>query len=499
MSGINVIVPLGGLGTRFQKEGYLTRPKPFVPVLGKPMILWVLENLSLEKEDKLVIVFNPVFMNIGRFMREVVGERYPDCIFVELPGPTRGAAETVLLGLKALDEAALKRPTLLADGDTFYSADVVSRFREVCSTHNACFCFNDMQPNPIYSYVKLDDADDIVEVKEKVKISDWANSGCYCFRSGAQLAAECEALIEINSTQASQDGVGEFYTSGVIAAMIAKKEPFRALKLDVEDIHVLGTPAQVAEFCATSHQQPRQRFVFDFEGAVIAGIKGEPIVRNVEMMQRLKKQGHYIIINSTRTRSMENKTWSFLQQHDIPCDELALGKPRGDFYIGGPNVLDAILVDLDKQCGFHPTEVGVSSRPQRPAPEKKARLHNVSTRTFIGSLMPSSHGFTCLVRIVDELRAVEPAGSGKAKFWEVTCGDASGRVVLSLTEDQKAVVATDKVLFVRNAKVRIVRNYIRVTVDKWGKLDTEVGEASVDVVGDSNISLAEYELVNTPS
>merc|ERR1712061_110303 len=103
----------------------------------------------------------------------------------------------------------------------------------------------------IYSYVRLDDSDDIVEVKEKVKISDWANSGCYCFRSGEVLAAECEALIEANSTQASQDGIGEYYTSGVIAAMIAKNEPFTALKLEVSDIHVLGTPKQVEQFCAT--------------------------------------------------------------------------------------------------------------------------------------------------------------------------------------------------------------------------------------------------------
>lgn len=489
MPGINVIVPLGGLGSRFQKEGYLTRPKPFVPVLGKPMILWVLENLTLSKEDKLVIVYNPAFMNIGHFMREVVGVKYPDCVFVELPGPTRGAAETVLIGLQALDEASLKRPTLLADGDTFYTTDVVGKFREVCGTHNACFCFEDTQPNPIYSYIDFNDALDIVEVKEKKKISDWANSGCYCFRSGSQLAAECEALIEAKSTQASQDGAGEYYTSGVIAALIAKKEPFRALKLDVSDIHVLGTPTQVAEFCATWQQQPRQRFVFDFEGVVIAGIKGDMIARNVETMRRLKKQGHLIIIHSTRTWSMESKTWAFLQQNNIPCDDLVLGKPRGDFYIGGPNTLDGVLTDLDKQFGFHPTEV-MTSRPQRPATQKKAVLQK------LGALTPDSQGFTCLVKILDELREVEIPG-GRRKFWEVTCGDASGKAVLSLTDEQKALVEKDKVLRIRNARVRVIKSHIRVVIDKWGKLDAEVGEETVEKVGDSNVSSVEYELVES--
>ena len=98
---MNVIVPLGGLGTRFQNEGY-TRPKPFVRVLGKEMILWVLDSLSLQPEDSLVIVFNPAFLSMDVFMKEIVQTRYTNCTLVELAGPTRGAAETVLLGLKGL-------------------------------------------------------------------------------------------------------------------------------------------------------------------------------------------------------------------------------------------------------------------------------------------------------------------------------------------------------------------------------------------------------------
>jgi hypothetical protein len=128
---INVLIPLGGLGTRFQKEGYLTRPKPFVRVLGKEMILWVLDNLKLRSDDGLVLVFDPSWMSMGVFMREIVGEKYPQATFVELGGPTRGAAETVLLGLRGLPSSIRSRPTLLADGDTFYTADVVGRFREV--------------------------------------------------------------------------------------------------------------------------------------------------------------------------------------------------------------------------------------------------------------------------------------------------------------------------------------------------------------------------------
>jgi len=490
---MNVLVPLGGLGTRFQKEGYLTRPKPFVPVLGKPMILWVLENLSLTKDDTLMIIFNPDFMSIGRFMREVVGDKFPNCRFVELPGPTRGAAETVLIGLRVMDETEQRKPTMLVDGDCFYTADVVRLFREVSETRNGCFCFHDTQEKPIYSYIKFDDHDDIIQVKEKVKISDWANSGCYCFRDGAQLAAECDALIESNSKQASQDGIGEFYTSGVIAAMLEKKEPFRALKLNVSNIHVLGTPAQVERFCETWPTQSQQRFVFDLESVLIIGIRGQPIARNIELCQALKKQGHTIVIQSTRLQSAEMKTWALLQELKIPCDELCLGKPRGEFYIGGPTTIDGVLGDLPRQIGFHKTPVRAARQPRdvpaKEVPVKKPKMNQLS------ELVPDSRGVTCLVKILDEPKVIETITRNgiNLRFYEVTAGDATAKVVLSLTEAQLQGVEKDKTLIIRNSNVKMIKNHIRLVVDKWGKLDFSTDE-KVETIGDANVSTVEWEL-----
>ncbi|CAE6916274.1 klhl36, partial [Symbiodinium sp. CCMP2456] len=158
----------------------------------KPMIRWVVDNLSLQADDSLIIIFNPSWMSMKNFMQEILADKDSRIRLVELPGPTRGAAETVLIGLQALPQELQSRPTLLADGDTFYTSDVVGQFRKIAATHNAVFCFHDTQPKPIYSYITMDDADNIKEVKEKVKISDWANTGCYCFRDGAELAKECE-------------------------------------------------------------------------------------------------------------------------------------------------------------------------------------------------------------------------------------------------------------------------------------------------------------------
>lgn len=48
---INILVPMAGAGSRFKEAGFI-KPKPFIDVLGKPMIERVLRNLSFENSSK---------------------------------------------------------------------------------------------------------------------------------------------------------------------------------------------------------------------------------------------------------------------------------------------------------------------------------------------------------------------------------------------------------------------------------------------------------------
>lgn len=351
------------------RQGY-SRPKPFVSVLGKPMLLWVLDNLQIGPNDEIVIVYDPAFLTLKYW--PLILEKYPKIRRVELPGPTRGAAETVLLGLQGIPAKERKRPVMLCDGDTFYTADVVPQYRAAAKAgKNAVFYFDSFDPKPIYSYVTIDPATGLVQdVKEKVKISDHANSGCYCFVDGTRLAAECEALLSSGSTQLSQDKVGEFYTSGVIKAMLDKGEPFAALRLHEHDFHVLGTPAQVEAFCASYAEPPKLRFCFDLDNTLVTApqIAGDyttclPIPENIAMVQELHRQGHHIIVATAR-RMRTHKgnpnavvadvgllTLQQLKQFNIPHDEVSFGKPWAQFYIDDLAV-DA-LGDVSKQTGFY--------------------------------------------------------------------------------------------------------------------------------------------------
>ena len=107
----------------------------------------------------------------------------------------------------------------------------------------------------MYSYIKTEADGKITEVKEKVKISDNANSGCYCFMSGDELQKQCTDLLSSKKTQTgalSTHTVGEYYTSGVIANMIEQGALFKGLQIDPKLMYVLGTPTQARTLASSA-------------------------------------------------------------------------------------------------------------------------------------------------------------------------------------------------------------------------------------------------------
>jgi capsule biosynthesis phosphatase len=385
---LTVMIPLGGIGSRFQKEGYV-KPKPFVSVLGKPMILWVIDSLKLGPQDALVIVYNPAWMSPKYW--EAVTALYPRLQLVELPGATRGAAETVLIGLQGLSKALRDQPVMLVDGDCFYEEDIVATYRAIAPSSNGVFYFVDTQPKPIYSYIVFEPSTRrIGQVKEKVKISDHANTGCYCFSKGSELLSQCQALLDAGATQTgnlSTHTVGEYYTSGVIAQMIAEGATFTALQIDPTRMHVIGTPTQLVEHCtrAPSSAMPAQRICFDLDHTLLAAppkagdyLSCAPIAENVAALKALFAQGHTIILHTERQMDLHNGnagaatadcaavTVQSLQRHGIPYHELYFGKPHADFYVDDKAV--SSLDDPHKEVGFYPNSKGKATPHPSAAP-----------------------------------------------------------------------------------------------------------------------------------
>ena len=91
--------------------------------------------------------------------------------------------------------------------------------------------------------------------------------------------------------------VGEYYTSGVIAAMIAEGAPFTAPTVDPSRMHVLGTPSQLLDWSVGRPSAPAARICFDIDGTLLSApsVPGDlstcsPLAENVAACRALFEQ-----------------------------------------------------------------------------------------------------------------------------------------------------------------------------------------------------------------
>jgi dTDP-glucose pyrophosphorylase len=260
---MNIIIPLGGKGERFKNEGYLD-PKPLIKVFGKEILFYVIDNLflndknnNINRDINIYIIYNKELDDYN--FSEIIIEKYKNIKslkLIKLDYDTRGAAETVYIGINEILKSdtfinSQYKKTLLIDGDTFYTRNIIDMFYDSVRDNNnngSIFYTNNENPNPIFSYISFKPEDknqtNIVEqIIEKVKISNNANTGAYGFADIYQLQKYAKYILDNNITFKN-----EFYTSCIIDSMIKDGFKFIGIELKDEDVHVLGTPLQVREF-----------------------------------------------------------------------------------------------------------------------------------------------------------------------------------------------------------------------------------------------------------
>jgi len=358
---MNIIIPIGGIGQRFKDEGY-DMPKPLISVLGKPMIYQVINSLQLENTDNIYIVYHN---HLKKFNFETLIKFYFPKInikFISLDYLTKGAAETVLKGLETFTENELNDNVLLLDCDTFYIDDIIGKYKSQYNK-NTIFYFNSTDPKPIFSYINLKN-NKVVEIKEKIKISDNANTGAYGFENGAELKQYCTKVLNLDK---------EVYISCVYEKMLDDNKTIIGSKID--NFNCVGTPLQLKTYCNKyKNQIAPLRICFDLDNTLVTHptIPGDytsvlPIQRNIDYLKLLKHLGHTIIIYTAR-RFLTHKgnvgaivadigkiTFDTLDKFDIPYDEIFFGKPYAQYYIDDLAV-NANL-SLDKALGIYNTDI----------------------------------------------------------------------------------------------------------------------------------------------
>eukprot|EP01121_Diplochlamys_sp_Union-15-3_P008327 TRINITY_DN2206_c0_g1_i1.p1 TRINITY_DN2206_c0_g1~~TRINITY_DN2206_c0_g1_i1.p1 ORF type:complete len:146 (-),score=21.80 TRINITY_DN2206_c0_g1_i1:135-545(-) len=113
-------------------------------------------------------------------------------------------------------------------------------------------------------------------------------------------------------------------------------------------------------------------------------------------------------------------------------------------------------------------------------------------------LEPGTSGHDLILKVLNSTILVEKtrADATKVRIAAAVVGDETGSIVLIAKNDQVDILEPGNTIEIRNAVIEMFKGYMRLVVDKWGKIskyDSKSTSFEVDVR--NNLSNVEYELV----
>jgi len=236
---IEIVIPMAGEGSRFREKGY-PEPKPLIPIFGRPMVDWVVENLRpAEAPHRFTFLCRkghlentPLAANLKWLC--------PDGQVLQVPETTQGAACTVLLATEKLD---LTQPLVVANVDQWLgtSLDPFFAYAQSSGVDGLILTFPAQETK--WSYARTDEGRRVTEVAEKKVISEHATVGIYYFRQGSLFVDAAQQMIR-NEVRTN----GEFYLCPVFNELVRAGKRVEIFPIPAYHMHGLGTPEDLEQF-----------------------------------------------------------------------------------------------------------------------------------------------------------------------------------------------------------------------------------------------------------
>ena len=224
---MKVIIPAGGYGTRMRPHTH-TRPKPLVPVAGKPSLAFVIDALEPLDVDEIIVITG----RMGEQMEEYVKEHYDyKARFIEQK-VMRGQADAL-----ALAEPYVEGDLLTVFVDTLFETDLTV----VNNLKGDGVAFVAEVPDPSrFGIAVLGPDGYVTRVIEKPQEpeSNLAVVGLYYFKDSSWLYRSIHKLMDSGRSRS-----GEYFLADALQVMIDDGAKFITQTVDLwEDT---GTPDAV--------------------------------------------------------------------------------------------------------------------------------------------------------------------------------------------------------------------------------------------------------------
>lgn len=240
MSKIDVVITMGGLGSRFRKIGYDV-PKYMIEAKGKTLFEWSMLSLEGYAAD----VYQYIFIGVRDEKEDVEGFINKKCMklgfenykVIILDYLTDGQATTAMLAQKYwVPDHAL----LIYNIDTYVEAGEMNSRELKGDGFIPCF----QASGEHWSFVRLDEKGKVVEIKEKERISNYCTLGAYYFKS-CQLYKD---LYDEYYSKTQELVNGEKYVAPLYDYLLSKGGEIFISDILPERVHVLGTPEELEIF-----------------------------------------------------------------------------------------------------------------------------------------------------------------------------------------------------------------------------------------------------------
>lgn len=243
VSQLTVIVLAAGKGTRMRS----TLPKVLHPVLGRPLVGWVLETALELDPARIVLVTSAGGERIEEAARRVVGERCP--LVATVQDPPRGTGHAVQVALEAVPEAREGVVLVLYGDMPLVRAEGLRELLDVRASAGAgAMALLTAQLDDPFGYGRIVRGEDgavraIVEEKDcddEQRTIDETNPGLYAF-DAAGLRAVLPRLSDDNAQ-------GELYLTDTVALFAEDGRPVADVALeDPEEASGVNSLVQLSE------------------------------------------------------------------------------------------------------------------------------------------------------------------------------------------------------------------------------------------------------------
>ena len=199
---INIVIPMMGAGLRLHIDN--VKEMGYIDIMDKPMISWVIQNLKIDAN--YVFIINNT-SDIDKLLISLV----PGCKIVRCEHKTEGQVGSIIMAGKYINNDA---PLIVANDNQWLDWDIEKMIFDFLlgNTDNLLQIVTFISDgNHKYNYLKIDDDNNVIFIKQNIPITELAMTDVYFWRHGKDFIRCAHKMTSMNKRI-----LGEFCTMMVV-------------------------------------------------------------------------------------------------------------------------------------------------------------------------------------------------------------------------------------------------------------------------------------------